>query len=103
MTTQWTMALLIALARKTDRILVLPQVFQADMDAGTYFSWPMMDYSKVSEMVDFRETNFVSNRRAWKHDGGGWPFESVVTKRSEILSKKAWRGTIHDSFFLDAW
>jgi len=123
MTTQWTMALLIALARKTDRILVLPQVFQADMDAGTYFSWPMMDYLKVSEMVDFRETNFVSNRRAWKHGGGGWPFESVVTtalfdandpeekisiytqvtQRSEILSKKAWRGTIHDSFFLDAW
>ncbi|KAL3908914.1 MAG: hypothetical protein SGILL_008299 [Bacillariaceae sp.] len=32
---QWVMALAFAIARLTDRILILPQVFNADMDAGT--------------------------------------------------------------------
>jgi len=84
------MAILIAIARKTNRILVLPQIFDADMDAGTYFLWTMMDYSKVNDMVDFRETNFISNPKAWRSSGGSgsggpvgedgepWPFESVV-------------------------
>lgn len=87
---RWNMAILIAIARKTNRILVLPQIFDADMDAGTYFLWTMMDYSKVNDMVDFRETNFISNPKAWRSSGGSgsggpvgedgepWPFESVV-------------------------
>ena len=89
---RWTMAILIAIARRTDRILVLPQIFNADMDAGTYFVWPIMDYSRVNELVDFRETNFISNPKAWQprpssssrrtmddaEDDEYWPFETVV-------------------------
>mmetsp|Transcript_22275 Transcript_22275/g.55171 ORF Transcript_22275/g.55171 Transcript_22275/m.55171 type:complete len:736 (-) Transcript_22275:55-2262(-) len=123
---EWTMAILIAIARKTNRILVLPQIFNAAMDAGTYFVWPIMDYSKVTEMVDFRETNFLSNPKAWKSDGFGadhWPFESVVntalfeavddrkkisiytqvSDRSSIVSKKVWKSTADDRKWLEAW
>ena len=32
---QWIIALVFAIAKLTDRILILPQVFNADMDAGT--------------------------------------------------------------------
>jgi hypothetical protein len=125
---EWTIAIMIAIARKTDRILVLPQVFDSDMDAGTYFTWTMMDYSKVTEMVDFRETNFLSNPKAWRNPGNSdnveyWPFESVlntalfravdkeetisiynqVTNRSSIVSKKAWSSSLHRHEWLDAW
>lgn len=125
---EWTMALLIAIARKTDRILVLPQIFDADMDAGTYFLWNMMDYSGLSDTVEFRETNFLSNPKAWRNGGKSeaadpWPFESVantalfqsqddresisiytqVSDRDSIVSKKAWTARLHDHDFLDAW
>eukprot|EP00531_Pseudo-nitzschia_arenysensis_P009158 CAMPEP_0116118414 /NCGR_PEP_ID=MMETSP0329-20121206/2091_1 /TAXON_ID=697910 /ORGANISM="Pseudo-nitzschia arenysensis, Strain B593" /LENGTH=760 /DNA_ID=CAMNT_0003612039 /DNA_START=284 /DNA_END=2566 /DNA_ORIENTATION=- len=121
---EWTMAILIAIARKTDRILVLPQVFQR---AGVYFAWTLMDYSGVSDIVDFRETNFLNNPKAWRNGGVGtdqWPFESVVntamfeavdekntisiytqvSDRSKIVSKKVWKSTERDSLqWLDAW
>jgi len=130
---EWTMAILIAIARKTDRILVLPQIFDADMDAGSYFPWTIMDYSKVNDQVDFRETNFPSNMKAWKNGNskrGGtssithWPFESVVntgifkakdsssssvfiytevTNRSSTVSRKAWSATLHEFDRMDAW
>ena len=125
---EWTMAILIAIARKTNRILVLPQMFDADMDAGTYFAWTMMDYSRVTEMVDFRETNYLTNPKAWRNGGNSesdqhWPFESVVntalfraeeghekisiytqvSNRSSIVSKKAWTSGVHPPEWLDAW
>ena len=130
---RWTLAILIAIARKTNRIFVLPQIFDADMDAGTYFSWTYMDYSKVSEMVDFRETNFISNPKAWRSstDGSGsvgsdhedrWPFESVVntafyqgddgydisiytevSNRSSVISKRVWKANLSEHDRLDAW
>jgi hypothetical protein len=129
---RWTMAILIAIARRTNRIFVLPQIFDADMDAGTYFSWTYMDYSKVSEMVDFRETNFISNPKAWRSTGGSgssdsdhedrWPFESVVntgfyqgddgydisiytevSNRSSVISKRVWKANLYEHDRLDAW
>jgi hypothetical protein len=123
---RWTMAILIAIARKTNRIFVLPQIFDADMDAGTYFSWTYMDYSKVSELVDFRETNFISNPKAWKNTDGDhdrrWPFESVVntalyqaddgydisiytevSNRSSVVSKRVWKANLYEHDRLDAW
>ncbi|OEU07358.1 hypothetical protein FRACYDRAFT_251163 [Fragilariopsis cylindrus CCMP1102] len=129
---RWTLAILIAIARKTNRIFVLPQIFDADMDAGTYFSWTYMDYSKVSDIVDFRETNFISNPKAWKSTGGSgsvgsdhedrWPFESVVntafyqgddgydisiytevSNRSSVISKRAWKANLSEHDRLDAW
>ena len=125
-TLEWTMAILIAIARKTNRILVLPQVFDADMDAGTYCAWTMMDYSKVMEMVDFREAHFLSNPKAWRNGGVGpnqWPFESVVntalfrgvgneniatiytqvSDRSSIVSTEIWKAIVEDREWLDAW
>jgi hypothetical protein len=125
---EWTMAILIAIARKTNRILVLPQMFDADMDAGIYFAWTMMDYSKLTEMVDFRETNYLTNPKAWRNGENSesdqhWPFESVVntalfraedendkisiytqvSNRSSIVSKKAWTSSVRHPEWLDAW
>jgi len=125
---EWTLAILIAIARKTNRILVLPQVFDADMDAGTYFAWTMVDYSRVTDLVDFRETNFLSNPKAWRNDENNenennWPFETVVntalfraadesqtisiytqvSDRSSIVSKKMFTSSVSDPEWLDAW
>lgn len=124
---QWTMAILMAIARKTNRILVFPEVFNADMDAGTYFVWPLMDYSNVTDMVDFRETAFLNNPKAWRNGGASpdnWPFESVVntglfqavdeeenhisiytqvSSQSSILSKKLWTANLQSHELLDAW
>ena len=130
---EWTMAILIAIAKQTDRILVLPQVFDADMDAGNYFSWTMMDYSKVTEFVDFRETHFISNPKSWRshqHAASSsdedWPFDTIVTtglfqntrdengisiytqvsNQSNIVSQKVWTSSNHHPpalYWLDAW
>ncbi len=108
---EWTMAIMIAIARKTNRILILPQVFDADMDAGVYYAWTMMDYSKVEDLVDFRETNFLTNPKSWKKEAStDWPFETIantalfqraddherlsvytqVSSQSSIVYEKAW-------------
>ncbi len=126
---EWTMAILIAIARKTNRILILPQVFDADMDAGTYYAWTMMDYSKVTDIVDFRETNFLTNPKSWNREtDSDWPFETIastaffraadggdrlsiytqVSNQSATAYKKAWatpawNTNIRPSDYLDAW
>ncbi len=128
-TLEWTMAILIAIARKTNRILVLPQIFNAVFDAGTYYAWAMMDYSNVTEMVDFRETNFLTNPKAWRRrnvnagDDDFWPFESVastalfksvhdenktmiylqISDKSSIVSQKVWKSTVPEYDWLDTW
>eukprot|EP00531_Pseudo-nitzschia_arenysensis_P009461 CAMPEP_0116121380 /NCGR_PEP_ID=MMETSP0329-20121206/3665_1 /TAXON_ID=697910 /ORGANISM="Pseudo-nitzschia arenysensis, Strain B593" /LENGTH=769 /DNA_ID=CAMNT_0003615187 /DNA_START=33 /DNA_END=2342 /DNA_ORIENTATION=- len=123
---EWTMAIMIAIARKTNRIFVLPQVFDADMDAGVYYSWTMMDYSKVEDMVDFRETNFLTNPKSWNMENSiDWPFETVATtaffqrgdndkipsiytqvsSESSIVYKKAWTANPQSNMhsWLDIW
>jgi hypothetical protein len=51
---------------------------------GRYFSWNIMDYSKVNDHIDTRECNFLSNPKSWAggernspHDIP--PFLSVAT------------------------
>ncbi|KAG7359217.1 nucleotide-diphospho-sugar transferase [Nitzschia inconspicua] len=105
---QWIVAVLLTLAKWTDRIFILPQIFMAHNDAGSYFSWNMMDYSKLNDFIDTRECNFLSNPKSWTNDDD-WPFVSAavtaflldeetnnatiysqVTNRSEIISRHAW-------------
>lgn len=126
---EWTLAILMALARKTNRILVLPQIFNANFDAGTYFAWSIMDFSKVTEIVDIRETNFLTNPKAWRKEENAsgtdyWPFETVVdtalfqsvdgdknstmiytqfSDRSSIVSNTLWNSHVPEHEWLDAW
>jgi hypothetical protein len=60
---QWTTAATIALARRTNRIWVMPKIFG---DHGVYFSWGVLDMKSVEEIVDVRETNFPTNPKGWK-------------------------------------
>jgi len=56
---KWTIATLIAIAKKTNRIWVLPKI-QADI--GRHFLWRLLDLKTVEELgVEVRETNFLSN------------------------------------------
>eukprot|EP00531_Pseudo-nitzschia_arenysensis_P001505 CAMPEP_0116154864 /NCGR_PEP_ID=MMETSP0329-20121206/22006_1 /TAXON_ID=697910 /ORGANISM="Pseudo-nitzschia arenysensis, Strain B593" /LENGTH=562 /DNA_ID=CAMNT_0003651869 /DNA_START=200 /DNA_END=1885 /DNA_ORIENTATION=+ len=127
LTMEWTLAILMAIARKTNRILVLPQIFNAHHDAGTYFTWSIMDFSNVTEIVDLRETNFLTNPKAWRRRNKSadyWPFESVVdtglfqsvdgdknktmiytqfSDRSSIVSNTVWNSTVPEHEWLDAW
>ncbi|KAG7355180.1 nucleotide-diphospho-sugar transferase [Nitzschia inconspicua] len=105
---QWIVAVLLTLAKWSDRIFILPQIFMAHNDAGSYFSWNMMDYSKLNDFIDTRECNFLSNPKSWTKDDD-WPFVSAavtaflldeesnnatiysqVTNRSEIMYQHAW-------------
>lgn len=94
---QVILAILMALAIRTNRILVLPQLMNADMDAGMYMIWNSLDYSRIEfedpkgytgRKLDLRETNFMSNPKSWRipdrhsdqeEDDDYWPFESVAT------------------------
>ncbi|KAG7355521.1 nucleotide-diphospho-sugar transferase [Nitzschia inconspicua] len=122
---QWIAAVLMAIAKWSDRILILPQVFQAIMDAGSYFSWNIMDYSKVNDFIDTRECNFLSNPKSWANDEGSndWPFVSAavtaflldeesnnatiysqVTNRSHIVSQNAWQvDALDERIMIDAY
>ncbi|KAG7345450.1 nucleotide-diphospho-sugar transferase [Nitzschia inconspicua] len=120
---QWIVAFLLTLSKWSDRIFILPQVFMAYRykDAGSYFSWNMMDYSKLHDFIDTRECNFLSNPKSWANDD--WPFVSAavtaflldeesnnatiysqVTIRSEIISQNAWEvGALTERYMLDAF
>jgi hypothetical protein len=103
---EWTMATLIAMAWRTNRILILPKIIQADSDAGIYFPWTLVDYSNVEDLVDFRETNFPSNPKSW-HDSET-PFRNVavtaflvdnITLYAEVTDDEAHSHNI----FREAW
>ena len=56
---KWTMAALIAIAKQTKRIWVLPRI-QADI--GRHFLWQLLDMKTVEELgVEVRETSFLNN------------------------------------------
>ncbi|KAG7336522.1 nucleotide-diphospho-sugar transferase [Nitzschia inconspicua] len=119
---EWIVAVLLTIAKWSDRIFILPQVFMAYMDAGSYFSWNVMDYSMVNDFIDTRECNFLSNPKSWANDDE-WPFVSAavtaflldeesknatiysqVTNRSEIISQHAWEvGALAERNMLDAY
>mmetsp|Transcript_25147 Transcript_25147/g.37164 ORF Transcript_25147/g.37164 Transcript_25147/m.37164 type:complete len:698 (-) Transcript_25147:23-2116(-) len=66
-------AFLIVVARQTERILILPKVFH---DRAGAFLWMSLDLKSIEEIVEFRETNFINNPKAWFKDSQ--PFESVA-------------------------
>jgi hypothetical protein len=101
----WTMAALIAIARRTNRIFILPKVIYASSDAGLYFLWTLMDYSALEGVVEFRETNFPSNPKAWK--SRELPFSSVATTAFLNQNTTLFVEVSHDggltNFFRHAW
>ena len=71
---KWTMAALLALARRTGRIFILPKLMQG---RGIHFLWNHLDLQSVEEMgIDYRETTFPNNPKAWSRPGV--PFETVA-------------------------
>ena len=57
-------AVLLALAAYTGRVLLLPRVV---VDYHQYFLWTFLDLKSVGYGVEWRETNFPSNPRSWKN------------------------------------
>ena len=57
-------AVLLALAAHTGRVLLLPRVV---VDYHQYFLWTFLDLKSVGYGVEWRETNFPSNPRSWKN------------------------------------
>jgi hypothetical protein len=82
-----------------------------------------MDYSKVNDFVDTRESNFLSNPKSWRQDDSEYPFATVATtaitsnnqgtnatiyaqvsQRAEIVAQRAWEiSSLVDSDRLDAY
>jgi hypothetical protein len=59
---QWTMAVLLSLARRTGRIFIMPKLISKE---GGHFLWTVLDFEAVEEMnIDFRETNFPHNKKS---------------------------------------
>mmetsp|Transcript_31242 Transcript_31242/g.59395 ORF Transcript_31242/g.59395 Transcript_31242/m.59395 type:complete len:785 (+) Transcript_31242:169-2523(+) len=57
---RWTMATLLALARRCGRIFQMPSVTSEE---GVHYLWTVLDFETVDEMgIDYRETNFPHNR-----------------------------------------
>ncbi|KAJ8605136.1 hypothetical protein CTAYLR_000467 [Chrysophaeum taylorii] len=67
------LAILITFAKATRRVLVLPKIIA---DYHLYFAWIFLDLQSLEGLVDWRETNFPANRRAWVNRTH--PFTSVV-------------------------
>ena len=71
---QWTIATLIALARRTHRIFILPRFLG---ERGIHFIWTLLDMQSVEELgIDVRETNFPNNPKAWYSETT--PFKSAA-------------------------
>eukprot|EP00633_Aureoumbra_lagunensis_P005020 CAMPEP_0197307678 /NCGR_PEP_ID=MMETSP0891-20130614/5594_1 /TAXON_ID=44058 ORGANISM="Aureoumbra lagunensis, Strain CCMP1510" /NCGR_SAMPLE_ID=MMETSP0891 /ASSEMBLY_ACC=CAM_ASM_000534 /LENGTH=472 /DNA_ID=CAMNT_0042791305 /DNA_START=625 /DNA_END=2043 /DNA_ORIENTATION=- len=70
----WTqLAVLITFAKASHRILILPKIIA---DFFVFFPWTFLDLESLHDLCDFRETNFVSHRRAWYNNTH--PFSSVA-------------------------
>lgn len=47
------------------------------LSIGVHYLWTILDFEPVEEMgVDYRETNFLHNRKSWNRDGE--PFQSAA-------------------------
>ncbi|CAH0371434.1 unnamed protein product [Pelagomonas calceolata] len=57
-------AVLLALAAYTGRVLLLPRIV---VDYHQYLLWTFLDLESVGYGVEWRETNFPSNPRSWKN------------------------------------
>lgn len=71
---QWKIAILVTLARHTNRILILPKTLS---DKEKKFLWTGLDMKSVEDLgVQWRETNFFTNKKAWYTET--LPFSSVA-------------------------
>jgi hypothetical protein len=71
---KWTLAVLVALARRTGRILIVPPVAK---DMAMHFLWTMLDLKSVEDIgVDYRETTFLNNPKSWVSPNR--PFDTVA-------------------------
>ena len=80
---KWTMAALLALARRTGRIFILPRMLQG---RGIHFLWNHLDLESVEQLgIDYRETSFPNNPKAWS--SSNVPFETVARTALGDLKK----------------
>jgi hypothetical protein len=99
---KWTMATMIAIAKRTGRIWVLPRV-QADI--GRHFLWKMLDMKVVEDMgVQVRETSFLSNRKLSEFPSVGRTAigEHKMFWQEDNTEPKAWK-LDDDAGHLDTW
>lgn len=70
----WTIATLLALARRTGRSIVLPKL---QHHHGVNHLWATLDLESVKELgIDYKETSFPNNPKAWHNSTT--PFQSVA-------------------------
>ncbi|CAB9526878.1 expressed unknown protein [Seminavis robusta] len=100
----WTVAALVALARRTGRIWILPPVGE---ERGIHFLWSLLDLESVEELgVDYRETTFFNNQKSWirPHDT---PFDTVARSALGSFDKDqtmfAQYNDVHDDPVTRAW
>ena len=99
---KWTMATLIAIAKRTNRIWVLPRI-QADI--GGHLLWQILDLRAVEELgVEVRETSFLNNPKLAEFSsvsrtavGAG----KIFWQDDENEEQKVWRVQEHDQ--IDKW
>lgn len=72
---QFTITTLVAIARQTDRIFILPKAFH---DRLGNFLWTALDLQSLEGVVEFRETNFINNPRSWYDLNQNQPFRNVA-------------------------
>ncbi|CAB9520021.1 unknown protein [Seminavis robusta] len=100
----WAVATVVALARRTGRIWILPPV---PAERGIHFLWSILDLESVEELgVDYRETTFFSNPKSWVHPHDT-PFDTVARTALGRLDKDqtmfAQYNDVHDDPVTRAW
>ena len=69
---KFTMAVLLALSRRTGRIFIMPKLLGGK--SGMHYLWTVLDFEPVDEMnIDYRETNFPHNKKAWSSKEDPFP------------------------------
>ena len=100
---KWTMATMIAIAKRTGRIWVIPRV-QADL--GRHFLWIMLDMKVVEEDigVKVRETSFLSNRKLTTFPSVGRTAigEHKMFWQEDTKEPKVWKFE-NDTGHMDTW
>ena len=87
----WTMAVLLALSRRTGRIFIMSKLIGEE---GGHYLWTAIDFEPVEEMgIDFRETMFLHNKKSWhsKKD----PFRSAARAALAPLEDADKEGTMY--------
>ena len=112
---KWTIAVLLALARRTGRIFVMPKVIAEE---GAHFLWTLLDFEPVEAMdIDYRETNFPHNSKTTplqsaartalaplrEVDKEGTMYVEYPAGASAVTKAWTFDNTTSDGTALDAW